>query len=210
MRLVHSVIHVAAIRDLVESHTRPLRAKKRRAEVRVKPSRNVPSNPMGGSPPPGSKKGGYKPVVRSCVENINWLHFALLHVRDAATPARGRRSVDARDAKFVYTGHARGRQAQGVVPPALERDRVPAHAAARRPDHLHDEVPRRDARDLRLESLHLLDGVAHLHPGDGLQSSGARGDVALQSLFRLGFSAGLLRTGITSAITTSSRWDCQR
>ena len=23
---------------------------------------------MGGSPPPGSKKGGYKPVVRSCVE----------------------------------------------------------------------------------------------------------------------------------------------
>ena len=72
---------------------------------------------MGGSPPPGSKKGGYKPVVRSCVENINGLHFALLHVRDAEAPARGRRSidgtprlrrgrrsVDARDAKFVYTG----------------------------------------------------------------------------------------------------------
>ena len=69
------------------------------------------------------------------MKNINGLHFALLHVRNA---------------KFVYTGHARGRQAQGVVPPALERDRVPAHAAARRPDHLHDEVPRRDARDLRL------------------------------------------------------------
>ena len=29
------------------------------------------------------------------------------------------------------------------MPPALERDRVPAHAAARRPDHLYDEVPRR-------------------------------------------------------------------
>ena len=63
---------------------------------------------MGGSPPPGSKKGGYKPVVRSCVENINWLHFALLHVRDAATPARGRRSVDARDAKFDAATPARG------------------------------------------------------------------------------------------------------
>ena len=27
------------------------------------------------------------------MKNINWLHFTLLHVRDAATPARGRRSV---------------------------------------------------------------------------------------------------------------------
>ena len=45
---------------------------------------------MGGSPPPGSKKGGYKPVVRSCVENINWLHFALLHVR---TPRLRRAAV---------------------------------------------------------------------------------------------------------------------
>ena len=26
---------------------------------------------MGGSPPPGSKKGGYKPVVRSCVEKTS-------------------------------------------------------------------------------------------------------------------------------------------
>ena len=38
---------------------------------------------MGGSPPPGSKKGGYKPVVRSCVEK---------HQRVAlCTAARARR-----------------------------------------------------------------------------------------------------------------------
>ena len=43
---------------------------------------------MGGSPPPGSKKGGYKPVVRSCVENIKGLHFALLHVRRSDSGAR--------------------------------------------------------------------------------------------------------------------------
>ena len=41
---------------------------------------------MGGSPPPGSKKGGYKPVVRSCVEKHQLVALALLHVRDAATP----------------------------------------------------------------------------------------------------------------------------
>ena len=37
---------------------------------------------MGGSPPPGSKKGGYKPVVRSCVEKHQRVALnALLHVR---------------------------------------------------------------------------------------------------------------------------------
>ena len=30
---------------------------------------------MGGSPPPGSKKGGYKPVVRSCVEKHQRVEF---------------------------------------------------------------------------------------------------------------------------------------